>query len=169
MARRERLSNVFFASYGLLIGIMPGIFNKNKIKILSLLAAFMLLAGFYLLYIWFTRPPETTSFDRPADIKITSAELISSFQKDEEMASSIFVEKTIEVKGVVKDITFFNDRYTVLLQGGDSYSCIMCDMQNDQTSILNEIKKGDTIVLKGICKGFLMDAILLNCIIITNP
>ncbi len=137
-------------------------------KFLLLLTATLLLAGLLWLYIWFNRLPEMNSEQLRTDFRVSSTELIASFRINEEEANARFVEKTIEVEGLVKEITFFNDRYTVLLQGEDSLACIMCDMQEDQSEQLDLIKKGDRIVLKGICKGFLMDAILLNCIIPTN-
>lgn len=134
----------------------------------GLILVALLLAGFLVFFVWFNRSPDQNSIVRQTDIRITSAELIDSFRNNEIAANTAFVEKTIEVEGVVKDITFFNERYTVLLQGGDGLSCIMCDMQEDQIEELNLIKRGDKIVLKGICKGYLMDAILLNCIIPTK-
>lgn len=147
---------------------MPAKMGRRKKIVIGLILTMLILAGLVRAYIWFNKAPEQNSSEKVTDIKITSAELIASFRINEEEAITAFVEKTIEVEGVVKDITFFNDRYTVLLQGGDSMSCIMCDMQEDQAEKLDLIKKGDRIVLKGICKGFLMDAILLNCIIPTK-
>ena len=144
------------------------IMSRRILKILVLFAVTFLLASLLWLFLWFNRQPEMNSDQRKTDFKVSSTELIASFRINEAEANARFVEKTIEVEGVVKEITFFNDRYTVLLQGEDNLSCIMCDMQEDQAKHLDLIKKGDRIVLKGICKGFLMDAILLNCIIPTN-
>jgi hypothetical protein len=41
-------------------------------------------------------------------------------------------------------------------------------MQPDQYNSIKKLELGQDIVLKGICKGFLMDAIFLDCIIL-NP
>ncbi|RKM87649.1 hypothetical protein D7036_24990, partial [Aquimarina sp. BL5] len=55
---------------------------------------------------------------------------------------------------------------TVILYGDNKYSGVLCDMQSDQTVGIRKLKKGQKIMLKGVCKGFLKDAILLNCMLI---
>ena len=147
---------------------MSGTFGRYNSVIKGLFILFLLLSGLFSIFRWVLRPPDNVSSSQKTDYSISSNELIATFLEDEANASAIYVEKTLEVEGVVKDITFFNDRYTVLLQGGNSISSIMCDMQDDQVLRIDQIQKGDTIVLKGICKGFLMDAILLNCILINH-
>lgn len=102
------------------------------------------------------------------EIQISSEKLISSFLDNENIANSEYIEKTIEIEGVIKDITFLNNRYTVLLQGETDFSCVICDMQPNQYNNIKKLELGQDIVLKGICKGFLMDAIFLDCIIL-NP
>lgn len=102
------------------------------------------------------------------EIQISSEKLISSFLDNENIANSEYIEKTIEIEGVIKDITLINNRYTVLLQGETDFSCVICDMQPNQYNNIKKLELGQDIVLKGICKGFLMDAIFLNCIIL-NP
>ena len=42
----------------------------------------------------------------------------------------------------------------------------MCEMQADQLEKIKNIKEDDIVTVKGIFKGVLLDAILLNCIII---
>ncbi|WP_370449472.1 hypothetical protein [Aquimarina sp. BL5] len=52
------------------------------------------------------------------------------------------------------------------MYGDNKYSGVLCDMQSDQTVGIRKLKKGQKIMLKGVCKGFLKDAILLNCMLI---
>lgn len=125
-----------------------------------------------LLSIWGLRqwnaPAKKITADTHVEIKISSADLLASFMEDESKANSDFVERIIEVKGIVKEVTFLNNRYTVLLQGQGEYACLICDMDEDEIDQMNKVAIGDTITLKGVCKGFLMDAILLNCVLV-NP
>ncbi|WP_435624865.1 OB-fold protein [Flagellimonas sp.] len=110
--------------------------------------------------------PNEVSLTAEAEYHIKSEDLLDSFISNEELANKMYVEKTIEVEGIVKEVTFLNNRYTVLLQGNGSYTCIMCDMKEDQVAQVQTLAKGNSVVLKGICKGFLMDAILLNCVLV---
>ncbi|MBC31655.1 MAG: hypothetical protein CMH48_12535 [Muricauda sp.] len=75
-------------------------------------------------------------------------------------------EKIVEIEGVIKEINSLNNRITILLEGGAAESaCVICDMQADQTDDLKDYRPKDTIRLKGVFKGFLKDAIFLNCVI----
>ena len=110
--------------------------------------------------------PNEVSLTTKTDYHVKSEDLLDSFISNEELANKMYVEKTIEVEGIVKEVTFLNNRYTVLLQGNGSYTCIMCDMKEDQVAQVQTLAEGSSVVLKGICKGFLMDAILLNCVLV---
>lgn len=110
--------------------------------------------------------PNENSLSTKAELHVTSEDLVTSFLSNEELANATYVEKTIEVEGIVKEVTFLNNRYTVLLQGSGEYMCIMCDMKENQIAQVQTLTKGDSVILKGICKGFLMDAILLNCVLV---
>ena len=41
-------------------------------------------------------------------------------------------------------------------------------MKQDQNKNISQFKKGDYVQIKGVYKGSLMDAILLNCVLIEN-
>jgi hypothetical protein len=52
------------------------------------------------------------------------------------------------------------------LKGDDIGIFVLCQMQEDQNQDLVLLEEGDHVRVKGILKGFLKDAIMLNCIII---
>lgn len=102
------------------------------------------------------------------EVKIDSGQLVSSFILNEENANSVYRNKVVEIDGTVKEINFYNNRNTVLLYGHTKYTSVLCDMQSDQIENVKKLTKGQKVKLKGICKGFLKDAILLNCVLINN-
>lgn len=134
---------------------------------LSILSALLVIA-ICVLAIYLNRTPSKVTQKTVVEVKISSEDLLAEFLNDEAKANQDYVEKVIEVEGIVKEVTFLNNRYTVLLQGQGEYACLMCDMNIEEMERIKEISTGDTITLKGVCKGFLMDAILLNCVLITN-
>ena len=87
---------------------------------------------------------------------------------DEKQADEIYTGKVIEITGTVKEVSFLNNRNTLILQGKDKNSGVICDMNANQIDAIHKISLGDKITAKGICKGFLKDVVMLNCIIITN-
>nr|WP_271729736.1 hypothetical protein [Aquimarina algiphila] len=103
------------------------------------------------------------------DTSVNSSELISLFMLNENSANSVYRNKVIEVEGIVKEVTFLNNRNTVLLHGNNKYSSVLCDMKDDQVEEIKKLKKGQKVRIKGVCKGFLKDAIILHCILINTP
>lgn len=145
--------------YGMIIG------NRSRGFVALIFIGTLMLCTY--LYGIFYHETEMDMMKAPTEIQISSKNLVSSFLANENLANTRYVEKTIEVHGVVMDITFLNDRYTVFLQGGDEF-CLMCDMQADQIEKVKRIRPGQEVLMKGICKGFLMDAILLNCVLLNK-
>ena len=129
----------------------------------------LLLIALLVLCIWGYRV-----YEEPALKNITTAnteenlkvgELITLFQHNEVEANISYVDKVIEVEGIIKDISTTNDRYTILLESeAFTKHFIMCDMSPLSVKRVNKLVIGDTVTLKGICKGYLLDVIMLNCI-----
>lgn len=75
-----------------------------------------------------------------------------------------FTENVVLVEGSIKEINYLNNRNTIILMGdANSDTSIICDMQKDQARLLDSLKTGQVISIKGILKGTLKDVILLNC------
>ncbi len=103
-------------------------------------------------------------------LAIINAELlISDLKSNKEKYNALFTDQVVGIKGIISEINDKNNRHTILLQGDEkSVSLVICDMQKDQKQKTNTLKIGDTVVLKGIYKGFLKDAVFLNCILSTD-
>ena len=100
------------------------------------------------------------------EISITTNELFEDFDKEKEASFNQYIEKAVEVKGILYQVTFKGDKYSLLLRGKQIDALVLCEMQKDQAAIIKRLQVGDEVKVKGILKGFLMDAILLNCIVI---
>ncbi len=140
---------------------------NTKNKIITFLFCLLLVAGLYF-YFGFYNHAYVDIDNVATEIKMSSGELTSKYILNEESANSIYRGKVIELEGIVKEISFLNNRNTVLLHGDDKYSSVICDMQADQTEEVKKLVPGQKIQIKGICKGFLKDAILLNCMLINT-
>jgi len=77
-----------------------------------------------------------------------------------------YIEKAINIEGEIKDIKEHETHYTLVLKAKNKKTSIICKMQDDQIENINTLQIGETITIKGIYKGYLIDMILLNCIII---
>lgn len=123
--------------------------------------------GFLWGYVQWHEKPNRFDVEEEVEINLRSEELVQAFVEDEEKANSLYGEKTIDVKGQLEEISRLNERYTIILYGGSKINGLMCDMNPKEIEKLKKLRKGDQIHLRGVCKGFLMDAILLNCVLLT--
>ncbi len=132
-------------------------FRMHRRKIYLALLILILTAGTYTVF----------QYHRIAKQKVEHVdigEMIAMFQENEPLANATYAEKMIAVEGVIEEISFLNNRHTILLKG-DTFTqhFILCDMATTGLKTTKKLQKGDTIQLKGVCKGYLLDVILLNC------
>lgn len=99
---------------------------------------------------------------------IESNKLMNAFNNDEKKANKLYTGKVIEVAGTIQEINYLNKKTTLILNTDYTDSSIICELNNDETKKLIDIDKNKKILIKGICKGFLKDIILLNCYLETN-
>ncbi len=80
--------------------------------------------------------------------------------------SVLKVNEVVEIEGAIKEINFKNDRITVYLGATSDYNAsVICDMQKNQKEKITKLNINDKVKLKGVFKGYLANAIFLNCII----
>lgn len=101
------------------------------------------------------------------EISITTHELFENFNNEKEASFSQYIDKAFEIKGTLYKVTRKGEKYSLLLRGKQiDNRLVLCEMEVNQGPIVESLKIGDEVKVKGILKGFLMDAILLNCIIL---
>lgn len=134
--------------------------RRHKIGILFLLMSISLVC----LYLYVNRGiADTTKIQ--AEETFTTNELLSKFQNKQDKLAS-FIEKAIEIEGEIKEITFQDGKYSLILKGDSEITYILCEMQSNQNNHVTQLRAGQEVKLKGILKGFLMDVILLHCVLI---
>ncbi len=139
---------------------------KNNIpfsKILSTAAVILVL--FFMVYTHVNRQqPDTQSFNTKA--QLTPNEFISLFDIDNTNQAKEYIDEAIEIEGVLEKISIRDNKYSLFINSDEKGKYIICEMQTDQIEAVKKIKEGEIVTVKGIFKGVLLDAILLNCIII---
>lgn len=107
------------------------------------------------------------TFENRKALKIDNKTITAQFLDNEGVANKLFVGKTVEVEGLVKKVSFLNNEQTVYLNTPYKDVFIICEMSPNQEQS-KKIKTNQTLKVKGTCKGFLKDVILLNCYIPAN-
>lgn len=101
------------------------------------------------------------------ELEITARNLLSVLNDGNQgLKDSLKTERIIEVTGLVKETNLINERITVLLKGNDEGPpYIICDMISHQRKVVSLLKPNDSVKIKGMYKGYLKDAVFLNCIV----
>ena len=98
--------------------------------------------------------------------KVYANELFNEFENDETTAGQKYINKIIEIKGKIGEITISQDKdKMIILKEKDDIFGINC-MIIDKDIKSNHYLVGDSITIKGILQGYLSDVIVNNCIII---
>ena len=54
---------------------------------------------------------------------------------------------------------------TVILNDGSSISSVICQFEKENVWEVKDLKEGDNITIKGICTGYLMDVVMVRCVV----
>ncbi|MGY5352499.1 OB-fold protein [Wenyingzhuangia sp. IMCC45533] len=100
------------------------------------------------------------------DSILKATDLTYSFIDNEIIANKKFKSKILEIEGTIKEISFKNNRHTIIIYGTANDNHVICDMKNNSNQSISSIDIHKSIKIKGLCKGFLKDVIVLNCMVI---
>ncbi len=94
--------------------------------------------------------------------QLSADELILALEENEDFHR----EEILSVKGALVEINTKNDNINFLIKGNTIENhYIICEMNHSFDLRNNDFIPGETIVIKGILKGYLNDAVLLNCVL----
>ena len=130
---------------------------KRSIPYLIAFTILSIAAAYIWLFIWNPAPP---SIEETKAISIDAVTLFNAFSQNEKKANADYLDKVLQVRGEVSNITTNADGITViLLKTDDMMFGINCTMEEKNSSI----KTGDQVRLKGLCTGYLTDVVLIRC------
>ena len=139
---------------------------KTWKKILLILFITVMAAAGYGLYLYTKKPSDTRTAS--ASFKLTAAELVADFNKDETAANLKYLDKVMHVKGKVAEIKLdvTTGQATVILDGGDPMAAVTCSFYNEEAGAVKALFQGTEVIIKGKCTGKLMDVVLNQCSIV---
>ncbi|HYG40184.1 MAG TPA: hypothetical protein VD908_16260, partial [Cytophagales bacterium] len=68
--------------------------------------------------VYFYNKPSKNIAAAESDLSISANELFNKYSADETQANSSYLDKIIEVRGVVREISFVNENPSILLEAG---------------------------------------------------
>ena len=106
--------------------------------------------------------PHVDVAEASADITISANKILEEFSTDETTANTKYLEKIVEVKGVVTEAKIEKGKGIISLKTNDDFGSVLCHLSEESTKKMSIVKEGQTITVKGICTGYLMDVILIK-------
>ncbi len=114
--------------------------------------------GIYKVY----QPHHNVEADQPVTT-LPATILYNEFLHDETAASKKWAGKVVEVTGMITAVTENGEYISVSLEAAPEGGVNCSFLKKDLDPELN-LKKGDSITIKGKCTGFLMDVNLVDCV-----
>lgn len=136
---------------------MPGVI-ANKWVAVGIIAT-IIISGIVYGYYWYNKPRDTAATGK-TDLRVEAGTILHGFEADESAATKKYLGKIIEVKGRVQAIDSVSGNFSVLLATG-SAGLINCAMAGPVVAV--QLK--EEIKIKGRCAGYMMDVILVDCVI----
>lgn len=138
--------------------------RSGKYRFFALAAFSITVIAFLYGYREFNRTLPSTHDMKPA-FRLEAADFIKQFEGDESNANAKYVDQTISVHGLAHAVQTTDTTATVFLTDGYSNSSVVCQFERESNEEIKNLKKGDEITIKGICSGYLMDVVMVRCVL----
>ena len=103
-----------------------------------------------------------------SEVIVTAQGLLESYQNDETLSNIHYANKLVEVTGEIHENTAENGNSIIALKDANGVASILCHMAPEENLKVLKLKKEGTITIKGICTGYLLDVILVRCILVSK-
>ena len=101
-----------------------------------------------------------------AIVPTSAAQVIEAFMNNEQAAGAKYNNKALVFSGTIQTIVLNDSVQTVTIGSTIPSAGIVCEFEKEQHAVVQQLKIGDSIQVKGVCTGFLMDIILVRCVLI---
>jgi hypothetical protein len=115
-------------------------------------------------YSEYNRSLPDTHYLEPA-FRLEASTFIKQFETDESKANAKYADQTISVHGVAHTVQTTDTTATVFLNDGHSGTSVICQFGRESNEEIKDLKKGDPVTIKGICSGYLMDVVMVRCVL----
>ena len=109
--------------------------------------------------------PHVNVAETSSDVSLEAVKIVDDFSSDEIMANTTYLDKIVQVSGIINSIKTENETVIVAL-AGNSFGDVLCYLSEESKTKVNTLKEGQRVTLKGICTGFLLDVVLVKCALI---
>ena len=136
-------------------------FKRKKLLRWLLYSVITIIAGIGIVgFTLYNKPQRDVS--KAIAISINAVDLATKYDSNEITANSQFLDKVIEVKGEIGEISSNQKGETIVSLKGTDFNSVRCTLQHLP---LPKPVAGKKVSIKGICTGYLTDVIMVRCIL----
>ena len=110
--------------------------------------------------------PHRNLMSEEVTAQVTAQELFSHYEEDESTANEKYLDEMVEVTGKIERVNVEQEKSTIQLKTDHMMAGIICEFEAGE--LTNIPAEGDTITVRGICTGKLMDVVLVRCILMNS-
>ena len=142
---------------------------KKGIKNLLILALVGLVVGLGVVYYVFNKPHRDVAGETPS-YTMSAQDLFDEYNANEEAGNLKFGDKVVQVSGAIVEVSKEGNEVSLVLNNEmEGINCALDSfMIVENKALVDALKVGDNITLKGKCDGFdmIMGVVLTRCFII---
>ena len=137
--------------------------NMKKIGwTLLALVSIVGLIGYYL----YNKPVDSLENVKPT-ATLSADSIFQLFEQNEMISNEHYLNKVISVSGKIQNVLADTSGVAITLQTSSGLFGVTCKM--DETNLdVSHYSEGQTVKIKGLCTGYLMDVILIRCVVESN-
>jgi len=113
----------------------------------------------------YNKPHADVQSSKPV-YNLSAEELIGEYQKNEQATTEKYAEKIITIVGKVSQISTSDGKSVITINSENLDSSIICNMQAKESMKVLQLKSEQVVKIKGICSGYLLDVMMLKCILV---
>ena len=139
--------------------------KKSVIIIIVVALVFIAAAVYFYVY----NKPHRDVVGEEAAMTVTATELYNAFVNNPEEANKTYLNKVIQVSGIVSDMTILNDNdVKLVLSGGDAMFGVACTFDDEHARSAQNLDKGSKTSIKGLCTGYSGDDIMPGDVVLVK-
>lgn len=101
-----------------------------------------------------------------ADVVMSPQELLSAYESDENAANAKYLDKLVEVEGIITSVNAPEKGSSLTMDTGNPMAAIICEFESPE--VTKTLKQGDKVRVKGYCTGKLDDIVLSRCSVVAT-
>jgi len=101
-----------------------------------------------------------------ADLSISATDLYKQFLENEAQANQQYLDKVVQVRGSLQTINRESGGLNLILDAGSEMGGVICEVPKENIPEGLNLQTGRELTIKGQCTGYLMDVVLVKCVIV---